>query len=78
MLALQMTRETQYEKDESVNPWVNEKGACKRDIVKRAGSVNIHLSCNFDKSFKDFLYLVICFDTKIITKVITRSEGKGK
>ena len=29
-----MTCETQYEKDESVNQWVNEKGACKTAMAK--------------------------------------------
>ena len=29
-----MTCDTQYEKDESVNQWVNEKGACKTAMAK--------------------------------------------
>ena len=49
-----MTCDTQYEKDDSVNQWVNEKGACKRAMAK-TGILKTIFFCNFYESCKDFL-----------------------
>ena len=51
---LHVTCDTQYEKDESVNQWVNEKGACKTAMAK-TGFLKYVCCTIFYESCADFL-----------------------
>ena len=54
--------DTQYKKDESVNQWVNDKGACKTAMAK-TGLLKFICCVLFYERCADYLWLVIYVDT---------------